>query len=277
VQYWIKDIKAELSSSKELVSDKDKYVLNLIYQTDLACHELKRNKEKAKQDLITTFDELRQQTRLLERLDQTCFEKDKNLKLELNQLQLEHQGIKSALLFTNKLLESGNDLEFALSKDSIIDRFNHFINDKHITSLQESLPDLAYLTFIAPNKSLMFQTIQQFGSIDENLIKASPLNSFIQGLTKGMNTICTLNQPKIINIILKDSDGNLVEQGEEKHIKVQIKGPSKPSLIEMHGCDQGRYEVKFIPNVLGNHEMDLQIKKSIYPKFTFQSLGIKLS
>jgi len=58
--------------------------------------------------LITTFDELRaeldrQQTRLLERLDQTCFEKDKNLKLELNQLQLEHQGIKSALLFTNTL------------------------------------------------------------------------------------------------------------------------------------------------------------------------------
>lgn len=77
--------------------------MNLIYQTDLACHELKRNKEKAKQDLITTFDELRQQTRLLERLDQTCFEKDKNLKLELNQLQLEHQGIKSALLFTNTL------------------------------------------------------------------------------------------------------------------------------------------------------------------------------
>jgi len=101
----------------------------LIDLTDLACHELKKNSNKTKTDVITAIDELKteldqQQAKLLEEIEKEFNEKDKMLKIELNQLQYEYQGIKSTLSFTDKILQSGNDLEIIITKDPIINCFH---------------------------------------------------------------------------------------------------------------------------------------------------------
>jgi len=173
----------------------------------------------------------RQQAKLLEELDQTFIDKDRNLKIELSELQYQHQGIKSALLFTDKLLEMGHDLELTLNHDPIINRFNNFINNNHHIILQEDLPHLTHLEFIASNESSTIQFIQQFGFIENTIIKASPHYSYIQNIKKDGNIFYPLNQPKSFQIILKDDQGNLIDKARKGILKIDIKGPSLLPLV----------------------------------------------
>jgi len=189
--------------------------------------------------ILKLFDKMkaeldRQQTKLLEELDQTFIDKDRKLKIELSELQYQHQGIKSALLFTDKLLEMGHDLELTLNHDPIINRLYNFINDNHHLILQEDLPDITHLEFIASNESSTIQSIQQFGSIDNTIIKISSHHSYIQNIKKDGNIFCPLNQLKSFQIILKDDQGNLIDQARKGILQIDIKGPSLSPLVINH-------------------------------------------
>jgi len=211
--------------------DKDTAILKLIDETDLACNELKKQKKKAKEDLIKAFDKMkaeldRQQAKLLEELDQTFIEKDRKLKIELSELQYQHQGIKSALLFTDKLLEMGHDLELTLNHDPIFANFNRVLENNRLHTFQESIIDFSCLKFVASNQSTTCVAIQRFGFIEKSANNASPFQSCIENGKKHMNIPCILNKPRSFQIILKDADGNLVDYPAKRTLKINIKGPS---------------------------------------------------
>ena len=79
-------------------------ILKKIDKMDLACQELKMYARKTKKKIQVTFAELRaeldrQEIKLMRETETTLLKKEKKLKIQINNLQVQHRQIQTAILF----------------------------------------------------------------------------------------------------------------------------------------------------------------------------------
>ncbi len=201
----------------------------------MACHELKKQKEKTKEEIKAHFDELRkeldkQEAKMMEEAEQAFNEKDRDLIVAINDLQCQQLGMQTAVKFTTEFLKSGNDLELVLNNEPIKNRFIDLLDEDLLDS--DTVFNMASMSFIPSNKPELLQNIQQFGSINQGKGQISPLHSTLEGIEQNLSILAAINSPRSFFVILRDKKGNLIERASKK-IKLAVNGPSINTLVRV--------------------------------------------
>jgi len=143
-----------------------------------------------------------------------------------------------------------------ISKDSLFSRFDSLIFQKVKNGSVYAGP---WIQFTKKNKPALQQAIQQFGLIEAIPFFPSPLHSTIDVPHPGQPNYSFVNQAQSFQFQLKNEQEVFVESGNEC-LKVEIQGPSTNPSFLMKEYPFGEYELIFMLNRSGRHEINLLVQ-----------------
>ena len=138
---------------------------------NLTWDELQLNHDKARQNLLTVFEEIHvevdnRKAILLAQLEEYHHVKDKELLLQRDDLEIVNEGIISSTIFADRLMAARHDIEVILSEKAVIERLNN------LCDMPIALNPIhnGRLDFNATHqRKELLDILSQFGMIDPHL------------------------------------------------------------------------------------------------------------
>ena len=158
----------------------------------------------------------RRENELLGETEAVRLQKEKELKLQKEGLEMFGEGMRSAAHFTKTLLAKGNQVEVAMGKKAVLGRLATLSQAKlELTPCQDSL-----LRFSETG----LETVTQFGVVSGN--QTSHTTSYVDRQGKQSSGAVSLGDEVSFSIISKNKEGERVKRGGDSYV-VHVEGPSK--------------------------------------------------
>ena len=158
----------------------------------------------------------RRENELLGETEAVRLQKEKELKLQKEGLEMFGEGMRSAAHFTKTLLAKGNQVEVAMGKKAVLGRLATLSQAKlELTPCQDSL-----LRFSETG----LETVTQFGVVRGN--QTSHTTSYVDRQGKQSSGAVSLGDEVSFSIISKNKEGERVKRGGDSYV-VHVEGPSK--------------------------------------------------
>jgi len=187
--------------------------------------QLDLNVQNAVGQIRTAFAKARatldkRENELLSETEAVRLQKEKELKLQKEGLEMFGEGMRSASLFTKTLLAKGNQVEIAMSKKAVLGHLATLNQAKlDLTPCQDSL-----LRFSEAGLETLTRAINQFGAVSGN--QTSHTTSYIDRQGKQSSGAVSLNEEVSLSIISMNKEGERIQRGGDNYV-VHVDGPSK--------------------------------------------------
>ena len=193
--------------------------------------ELNSNAQKTVGQISTAFAQARvnldkRENELLGETEAVRLQKEKELKLQKEGLEMFGEGMRSASHFTKTLLAKGSQVEVAMSKKAVLGRLMTLSQAKlELTPCHDSL-----LRFSETGLETLTHATSQFGAVSGN--QTSHATSYIDQQGSGA---VSLNEEVSFSIISMNKEGERIQRGGDSFV-VHVEGPSKVEVIEVFRC-----------------------------------------
>jgi len=187
--------------------------------------ELNVNAQKAVGQIRAAFAKARanldkRENELLGETEAVRVQKEKELKLQKEGLEMFGEGMRSASVFTKTLLAKGSHVEVAMSKKAVLGRLTTLNQAKlELTPCHDSL-----LRFSEAGLETLTRAISQFGAVSGN--QTSHTTSYIDRQGRQSSGAVSLNEEVSFSIISMNKEGEQIQRGGDSYV-VHVDGPSK--------------------------------------------------
>jgi len=187
--------------------------------------ELDLNAQTAVGQIRTAFANARatldkRENELLSETEGAKLQKEKELKLQKEGLEMFGEGMRSASLFTKTLLAKGSQVEVAMSKKAVLGRLTTLNQAKlELTPCHDSL-----LRFSEAGLETLTRAINQFGAVSGN--QTSHTTSYIDRQGRQSRGAVSLNEEVSFSIISMNKEEERIQRGGDNYV-VHVDGPSK--------------------------------------------------
>jgi len=187
--------------------------------------ELNVNAQKAVGQIRAAFAKARanldkRENELLGETEAVRVQKEKELKLQKEGLEMFGEGMRSASVFTKTLLAKGSHVEVAMSKKAVLGRLTTLNQAKlELTPCHDSL-----LRFSEAGLETLTRAISQFGAVSGN--QTSHTTSYIDRQGRQSSGAVSLNEEVSFSIISMNKEGEQIQRGGDNYV-VHLDGPSK--------------------------------------------------
>ena len=180
---------------------------NTVKQINTAFAKAQANLDKRKNELLGETEAVRLQ-------------KEKELKLQKEGLEMFGEGMRSASHFTKTLLAKGSQMEVAMSKKAVLGRLTTLNQAKiELTPCYDSL-----LRFSEAGLETLTRATSQFGAVSGN--QTSHITSYIDRQGRQSSGAVSLNEEVSFSIISMNKEGEKIQRGGDSYV-VHVEGPSK--------------------------------------------------
>jgi hypothetical protein len=170
----------------------------------------------------------KRENELLSEAEIMRMQKEKQLSLQKESLEMFSEGMRCCGEFTKRLIEKGSQIEVAMSKKSVMSRLSTLSTVKiDLTPCHDSL-----LKFSEAGLEPLKRVITQFGSMSGN--QTSHTTSYIErkGKERGESTSVSLNEEVEFTIISLNKEGEKIQRGGDSFV-VHVDGPSKTEVSSL--------------------------------------------
>ena len=187
--------------------------------------ELNLNAQNAVGQIRAAFAKARanldkRENELLGETEAVRLQKEKELKLQKEGLEMFGEGMRSAAHFTKTLLTKGSQVEVAMSKKAVLGRLTTLNQAKiELTPCHDSL-----LRFSEAGLETLTRATSQFGSVSGN--QTSHITSYIDRQGRQSSGAVSLNEEVSFSIISMNKEGERIQRGGDSYV-VHVEGPSK--------------------------------------------------
>ena len=187
--------------------------------------ELNLNAQNAAGQIRTAFAKARanldkRENELLGETEAVRLQKEKELKLQKEGLQMFGEGMRSAAHFTKTLLAKGSQVEVAMSKKAVLGRLTTLNQAKlELTPCHDSL-----LRFSEAGLETLTRATSQFGAVSGN--QTSHITSYVDRQGRQSSGAVSLNEEVSFSIVSMDKEGERIQRGGDSYV-VHVEGPSK--------------------------------------------------
>ena len=184
--------------------------------------DLNRNSVISVSQIRAVFAQIRanvdkRENELLGEAEAVRMQKEKELKLHQEGVEMFAEGMRSSGEFTKSLVDKGSQVEIAMSKKAVMSRLSTLNTVKiDLTPCHDST-----LRFTESGLESLNRAISQFGSVSGN--QTSHTTSYIERQGRGTTS---LNEEVSFKIISMNKEGERIPRGGD-HYLVHIDGPSK--------------------------------------------------
>ena len=162
----------------------------------------------------------KRENELLGETEAVRVQKEKELKLQKEGLEMFGEGMRSASVFTKTLLAKGSHVEVAMSKKAVLGRLTTLNQAKlELTPCHDSL-----LRFSEAGLETLTRAISQFGAVSGN--QTSHTTSYIDRQGRQSSGAVSLNEEVSFSIISMNKEGEQIQRGGDSYV-VHVDGPSK--------------------------------------------------
>jgi len=193
--------------------------------------ELNLNAQNAVGQIRTTFAKARanldkRENELLGETEAVRLQKEKELKLQKEGLEMFGEGMRSAAHFTKTLLAKGSQVEIAMSKKAVLGRLTTLNQARlELTPCHDSL-----LRFSEAGLETLTRATNQFGAVSGNQ-KTSHITSYIDRQGRQSSGGVSLNEEVSFSIISMNKEGERIQRGGNNYM-VHVEGPTKVEVNE---------------------------------------------
>jgi len=192
--------------------------------------ELNLNAQNAVGQIRTAFAKARanldkRENELLGETEAVRLQKEKELKLQKEGLEMFGEGMRSAAHFTKTLLTKGSQVEVAMSKKAVLGRLITLNQAKlELTPCHDSL-----LRFNEAGLETMTRATSQFGAMSSN--QTSHITSYVDRQGRQSSGAVSLNEDVSFPIISMNKEGERIQRGGDSYV-MHVEGPSKVEVNE---------------------------------------------
>ena len=187
--------------------------------------EMNLNAQNAVEQIRSAFAKARanldkRENELLGETEAVRLQKEKELKLQKEGLEMFEEGMRSAAHFTKTLLAKGSQVEVAMSKKAVLSRLTTLNQAKiELTPCHDSL-----LKFSEAGLETLTRATSQFGAVSGN--QTSHTTSYVDRQGKQSSGAVSLNEEVSFSIISMNKEGERIQRGGDSYV-VHVEGPSK--------------------------------------------------
>ena len=187
--------------------------------------ELNLNAQNAVGQIRAAFAKARanldkRENELLGETEAVRLQKEKELKLQKEGLEMFGEGMRSAAHFTKTLLAKGSQMEVAMSKKAVLGRLATLNQAKiELTPCHDSL-----LRFSEAGLETLTRATSQFGAVTGN--QTSHITSYIDRQGRQSSGAVSLNEEVSFSIISMNKEGEKIQRGGDSYV-VHVEDSSK--------------------------------------------------